>query len=419
MEETKVLKKKKVISPSLRFNGFKDAWNIMLLGELGSFKNGLNKDSSDFGFGSPFVNLMDVFGKSILTENNFGLVNATDKDIETYNLKKGDVLFIRSSVKRTGVGETILVAKDLPNTVYSGFLIRFRDNNKELDLNFKSYCFSNTPFRKELLSYATSSANTNINQESLAQIKVHFPSLPEQQKIASFLSAVDEKIQLLNRKKQLLEQYKKGVMQQLFSGKLRFKDENGKTYPKWEEKKLGELAVRIGDGIHTTPKYDDNGNYYFVNGNNLTNGKIVINESTKKISESEYLKHNRELGKNTILFSINGTIGNIAFYDNEQIVLGKSACYINLSEAVDLKFIYLILQSSATINYYNAELTGSTIRNLSLRTVRETPINFPCIEEQKKIADFLSAIDVKIESLSNQINQTQNFKKGLLQQMFV
>lgn len=191
-------------------------WEDKKLGEVGEFKNGLNKDKSDFGFGSPFVNLMDVFGKRILNRDEFGLVNATEKELSSYDLKAGDVLFIRSSVKRTGVGEAIVVADDIPGAVYSGFLIRFRSKRSELKSGFMMYCFAASAFRKELLSFATTSANTNINQESLSNIRVEVPCLKEQTKIANFLSALDHKIESVATQITETQTFKRGLLQQMF-----------------------------------------------------------------------------------------------------------------------------------------------------------------------------------------------------------
>jgi type I restriction enzyme S subunit len=191
-------------------------WEEKMLGELGELKNGLNKDKKDFGFGSPFVNLMNVFGKSEIYNQEFDLVNSNEKEKILYNVLKGDVLFIRSSVKRTGVGETVIVQEDLLDTVYSGFLIRFRDDKKSLTQDFKKYCFSSQSFRNELLSYATSSANTNINQESLNKVIVKLPCINEQQKIANFLSGIDSKIEMVNQQLAQTQTFKKGLLQQMF-----------------------------------------------------------------------------------------------------------------------------------------------------------------------------------------------------------
>jgi type I restriction enzyme S subunit len=408
----------KKLVPELRFKEFEEGWNLHKLGELGTFKNGLNKDSSEFGHGSPFVNLMDVFGKTILTESNFGLVNSNEKDKENYNLIKGDVLFIRSSVKRTGVGETILVANDIPNTVYSGFLIRFRDRNKELGLNFKSYCFSNAPFRKELLSYATSSANTNINQESLAQIKLYFPSLPEQQKIASFLSAVDEKIQQLTRKKELLEQYKKGVMQELFCGKLRFKDDtstelsarNGKSFPDWEVKRLGDVAIiAMGQSPDSKSYNIDSKGMLLIQGNADIKDRITIprqwtSEPTKTC----------EIGD--LILTVRAPVGSVA-KSLHNACIGRGVCSITNTKNSFQEYLYQFFLSYES-KWIGLE-QGSTFTAVSGSDIKGLKLNLPSLPEQQKIANFLSSLDSKIECTTQQINQTQTFKKGLLQKMFV
>lgn len=191
-------------------------WGIKKMVEIGEFKNGINKGKEDFGFGSPFINLMDVFGKSTISNLKLDLVNANEKELKLYELKKGDVLFIRSSVKKSGVGETSLIMNDLTDTVFSGFLIRFRDTKIKLDLGFKKFCFAVRKFRENLISLSTTSANTNINQESLNELEISLPSLAEQTKMANFLSAIDEKISLCNNQIAKTEQYKKGLLQQMF-----------------------------------------------------------------------------------------------------------------------------------------------------------------------------------------------------------
>ncbi len=209
----------KLFSQQIRFKADDGSefgeWEEKLLSEIGSFKNGLNKDKESFGFGYPFVNLMDVFGKQIIETENLGLVDATSKDLENYDLRKGDVLFIRSSVKAEGVGQTALVINDIEKVVYSGFLIRFRDSYG-LDLGFKKYCFMNNEFRLRLLAKSTTSANTNINQESLSALSIKVPCLEEQTKIANLLSAIDQKIEVVAQQIEQAKTWKKGLLQQMF-----------------------------------------------------------------------------------------------------------------------------------------------------------------------------------------------------------
>ena len=210
----------KLFSQELRFkdeNGEEyPKWEKKKLCDIGVFKNGINKSNEDFGFGYPFINLMDVFGKPTISNLKLDLVNANEKELQLYDLKKGDVLFIRSSVKKEGVGETSLILEDLPNTVFIWFLIRFRDEKHRLNLNFKKYCFAHKKFRESLISLSTTSANTNINQVSLNDLEISLPTIPEQNKIANFLSSIDKKISHTQTQIQQTEQYKKGLLQKMF-----------------------------------------------------------------------------------------------------------------------------------------------------------------------------------------------------------
>lgn len=182
---------------------------------------------------------------------------------------------------------------------------------------------------------------------------------------------------------------------------------------------LGEISDRIGDGLHGTPEYSENGEYFFINGNNLIDGEIILNEKTKSCSKSEYDKYKKNLSNNTILMSINGTIGNLAFYNGEKIILGKSASYINLKSDVDKNFIYYELKSSKFQNYIKSQATGSTIKNVSLKLLRDYILELPDICQQKRISRILSDLDGKIR-LNNQINQTlESIAQAIFKSWFI
>ena len=185
----------------------------------------------------------------------------------------------------------------------------------------------------------------------------------------------------------------------------------------WETKKLGEIAKKIGDGLHGTPIYVDESDFYFINGNNLVNGKIELNENTKKIDAETSLKNDKQLRENTLLISINGTIGNIAKYNNENVMLGKSVGYFNFDENSD--FLYFVLQTKLIQNFFNSEQTGSTIKNLSLKTLRETLISRPNQHEQQKIATFLSLVDERIQTQNKIIEQLETLIKGICQNLAI
>ena len=187
----------------------------------------------------------------------------------------------------------------------------------------------------------------------------------------------------------------------------------------WECSILEKLSKKIGDGIHSTPSYDDNGTFYFINGNNLNGGKIVITSSTKRVSEKEAYKNNAEnLEANSILMSINGTIGNVALYHNEPIMLGKSACYINSKDNIDKNYLFYYLQYPKTQLYFEAELTGTTIKNLSLQSIRKTKIYIPTIEEQHKISRFLQKIDERISTQNKIIEDLKKLKSAIVEALF-
>lgn len=410
---------KQVLAPEIRFKGFEMQWLISELDKLGEFKNGINKGAEDFGHGKPFINLMDVFGRNQLDSPCLDLVNSTEAERELYSLLEGDVLFIRSSVKREGVGETVVLKKNLKDTVYSGFLIRFRGNNQLLN-DFKRYCFWTKGFRNKLLSYSTTSANTNINQDSLKKLNLIYPSTNEQKKIACFLSAVDKKISLLKQKHSLLQQYKKGVMQQLFSQQIRFKDDNGKDLPDWQEKKFNDFFSRV-----IRKNEENNPNVLTISAQRgLINQEKYFNKSVsaKDVTGYYLLKkgefaYNKSYSKGYPM----GAIKRLNNYDKGVV----STLYICFKASDGDERFWEQYFEAGLLNREIHKIAQEGARNHGLLNVsvveffRDIKVTAPEHDEQVKIADFLSALDEKINLVAKQIQLTQTFKKGLLQQMFV
>jgi len=187
----------------------------------------------------------------------------------------------------------------------------------------------------------------------------------------------------------------------------------------WREVKLTEITSIIGDGLHGTPKYDESGDYYFVNGNNLYQGKIIIKADTKKVNEDEFNKYKKPLADNTILLGINGTIGNLAYYNGEKCVLGKSACYINVNKSVDKYYLYYNFLSRDFQNFLEGIATGTTIPNVPLKGLREYSFLLPPLPEQKAIAGVLSSLDDKIDLLHRQNKTLEAMAETLFRQWFV
>lgn len=153
----------------------------------------------------------------------------------------------------------------------------------------------------------------------------------------------------------------------------------------WKWARLSSLVSVLGDGLHGTPSYDVNGTVYFINGNNLKNGKIVIKDLTKKVSKEEAKKYYKDLNQSSLLVSINGTLGNVAFYDNEPVILGKSACYFNLIGHLDKYFFKVLIDSDYFQSYLTNFATGTTIKNVPLSAMRSVLIPLPPLAEQKRI----------------------------------
>ena len=171
----------------------------------------------------------------------------------------------------------------------------------------------------------------------------------------------------------------------------------------WKKYKLKDVCTILGDGLHGTPIYDDKGEFFFINGNNLKDGRISIKNDTKRVPYSEANKYKKPLNNRTILVSINGTIGNVAKYQDEKCILGKSACFFNVKENVDLNFIYYVVANQQFKNTITQLATGTTIKNVSLETMRNYTFCIPPLSIQKQIGKILSSIDDKIE-LNRRIN---------------
>jgi type I restriction enzyme S subunit len=172
---------------------------------------------------------------------------------------------------------------------------------------------------------------------------------------------------------------------------------------RWSKKPLKQLCYRIGDGLHGTPNYNSDSEIFFINGNNLNNGKIEITNNTNTVKEEDYSKGYIELNENSLLLSINGTLGSMAFYNNERIMLGKSAAYLNFKTGIN-HFYYYYFQLKDIQQYFYNVATGSTIKNLSLKSIQDFNVPVPSESEWKQIASVLSNLDAKIE-LNNRINR--------------
>ncbi|MGY6743611.1 MAG: restriction endonuclease subunit S [Cecembia sp.] len=257
-----------------------------------------------------------------------------------------------------------------------------------------------------------SSAQPGLSVNKLLRLKLVVPSLPEQQKIASFLSSVDERIELLERKKEKLEAYKKGVMQQLFSQQIRFKQDDGSDFPDWEEKRLGEVAKVFSGG---TPKSSDpnlyGGEIPFIRSGeiNASSTELTLTEKGLKTSSAKMV------AVGDLLLAIYGATSGEAGISKISGAINQAVLCIRWGGENLFLLNWLKLNKTALTQKYLQGGQG----NLSGEIVKSFELNLPCLEEQRKIASFLGALDENLETLNSQIQGLRTWKNGLLQQMFL
>ena len=398
-------------SPQLRFEGFTDDWEERKFGELYKKMN----EKNDLSFGKDrVISVANMYFKDT------GNIRSDDAYMKTYNIfRTGDIAFEGNRSKHFAYGRFV------ENTIGDGIVSHVFDVFRpiqQFDLNYWKYAIHNERVMGPILMTATTSSTmmTNLVAKDFLKRAILVPSYSEQKLVGSFFKQLDDTIALHQRKLDLLKEQKKGYLQKMFP-------KTGEKIPElrfagfaddWEERKLSEGTSKIGDGLHGTPNYSDNGDVFFINGNNLVNGKIVITKETKLVTESNQSKDDKLLNMDTILMSINGTIGNLAWYNNERVMLGKSAAYLTVSN-FDKKFIFSYLQTSTIKNYFLNNLTGTTIKNLGLKTIRDTTLFVPTLEEQQKIGSLFKQLDDTIALHQRKLDLLKEQKKGFLQKMFV
>lgn len=363
--------------PKLRFKGFSGEWQLTTLDDLcDEFKSGKSITSKDIDEKGEYP----VYGGNGLR----GYTNHYTHD--------DDIVLI---------GRQGALCGNLNLVKGKAFISEHAVVIKENNISNLSWLFYRLDYLN-LNNYSESSAQPGLSVNKIKKIKVLSPTKQEQQKIADFLSTVDKKIQQLKQKQQLLQQYKKGMMQKLFSQQIRFKDENGLDYPEWDERELGDILYyeQPTKYIVNNTDYDDSYDIPV-----LTAGKSFILGYT---SEKEGI-FNSNLP--VIIFDDFTTDNK---YVNFPFKVKSSAMKILYNDKFhsNIKFIY---ESINMINFSK----GDEHKRYWISEYQYISIGFPSLPEQQKIADFLSSIDKKIDAVNEQISQMAQFKQGLLQQLFV
>ncbi|WP_171974460.1 restriction endonuclease subunit S [Cellulophaga omnivescoria] len=417
--------------PKLRFKEFNGEWDFDKMNNITSYVDyrGRGPEKSDEGI---FLVTAKNIKKGYIDYKNskeYVPIKNYSKVMSKGLPKVGDILFTTEAP----LGNIAQV--DNPNIALAQRVIKLR--GKECIENTYLLHYMLAPIYQKLINRkAIGTTVQGISGKELRRTKVSFPKLPEQQKIANFLTAVDTKLQQLTTKKETLEQYKKGVMQQLFSQQLRFKpdvianeerekqsheanskqsatNENQTQFPDWEFPHANVLFKSVSDKKHNSDLpilaiTQDQGAIprELIDYNMIVSDKSVASYKVVQVGD--------------FIISLRSFQGGIEYSNYHGICSPAYNILRPTSEKVNKEFYKRYLKTDKYIRQLQSKLEG--IRDgkmISFKYFSEIKLPFPCFEEQQKIANYLSAIDKKIEAVQTQISNMQAFKKGLLQQMFV
>jgi type I restriction enzyme S subunit len=396
-----------ILQPKLRFPEFKGNWDRKTLKNICTINPSNKKLPSEF----IYIDLDSVKDGVLTKENIVALEDAPSRAQRLLNLD--DVLF---QMVRPYQKNNFYFGREGNFVASTGYAqLRANENPKFL---FQYLHYQN--FVDKVIERCTGSNYPAINSSDLANIELKITSLPEQTRIADFLSAVDEKLHLLKEKKALLEEYKKGMMQKIFNQEIRFKDQNGEDFVDWEEKMLSEVAT-FRRGSFPQPYglekwYDKDNGMPFIQVYDVDDN-MKLKETTKNKISSLGAKQSVLVKKNNLVITIQGSIGRIAktqydaYVDRTLLIFQSYKVPINIDY---FKYVVFLL-----FEIEKEKAPGGIIKTITKEVLSSFNVMIPSLQEQTKIAQFLAAIDDKIGLVGNQIEETVAYKKGLLQQMFI
>ena len=402
-------------APKLRFKEFDQKWGVDALQDQIDFLAGYAFDSklmSNEPQKYQLIKMSNVYQNQLDLTRNPSYWTKIDSKIEKFLLKKGDiVLTLTGTVGKTDYGYNVEIDKD-DKFLLNQRLVRLRAKQDLSDSKFIQYRISTDKFFYHFFysSKGGTGNQSNVSIEDLKLLELSFPSKEEQTKIASFLSAVDEKISQLTQKHQLLSQYKQGMMQKLFSQQLRFKADDGSEFGEWEERKLGEVCRFVNGRAYKQTEWEKEGTPV-IRLQNLTGSGKEYYYSNLNLPDHQYCYNN------DLLYMWSATFGPV-FWQGEKAIFHYHIWKIEVNpQLLDKKYMYFLLDEMT--EKMKRSLNGSTMLHVTKQGMENTEKIIPSLPEQTKIANLLSAIEQKIEVVAQKIEQAKQWKKGLLQQMFV
>lgn len=366
-------------------------------------------------------------GDGTYKEQGFRFISEkTFFDLQCKYVYPGDVLISRLA---SPVGRAC-IAPCLSEKMICAVDVCILRPDKGIDSRYLTYYFTLSGYLEHADLISRGTTLQRISRTQLGFICVILPPFRIQLSIANFLDAkcalIDFTIEKQKSIIEKLKQYKQSIITEAVTKgldpKVKMKpsgiDWIGDIPEGWIKVRLKNISNAIGDGLHGTPAYSGNGNYCFINGTNLGNKSLFIGPDTNMVNEEEYRKYAVLLDSNTLLISLNGTIGNLSYYDNEPIILSKSAGYIKLKTEVNRDFIYYYLQSDYIKMFFELSFAGTTINNLSLETLRNTPVFLPSGNQQKAIVGYLKSkiadIDTVLTRKRSLCDKLMDYQKSLI-----
>jgi type I restriction enzyme, S subunit len=419
--------------PKLRFSEFGGEWAEKPFDKFYEFKstNSYSRDQLNYESGEVYnIHYGDIHTKFKsrfdIQSENVPFINKTinlDRITEDKFCKEGDLVIADASEDYDDIGKTIELINLNGNRVLAGLhTLLAKRINDDICIGFSTYLMVNEKVRKQIKLIAQGTKVLGISAIRVNKIKLKVPKLEEQQKIASFLSSVDERLSQLGKKKKLLEQYKKGMMQKLFTQQISFKDGNGNDYQDWEEKRLEDILFE-----HKTTNHTNNISEVF----SVSKHKGVINqiEHLGRSYAADSISHYKVANPFDVIYTKSPTsefpFGIIKqnLTERSGVVSPLYAVFRPLNQHVGYILHTHFLSWVNTYNYLNPLVQKGAKNTMSIRNddfLNGAKINFPnSTEEQTKIANFLASLDNKINLVTAELIQAQTFKKGLLQQMFI
>jgi len=405
--------------PKLRFKEFEGNWQNSILSKLSiKITDGTHDTPLVRKEGVPFLTAVNV-KDGFINYDDIGFVDEIThrKIYDRCNPEKDDLLIVN-----IGAG-TATCARNIVDYQFSLKNVALIKPNKKLLNPIFLEQIQRCKSARLFTSLTSGGAQPFLSLKELGKLSISYPPLQEQTKIASFLFAVDEKISQLTQKHALLTQNKQGMMQKLFSQQIRFKADDGSEFGEWEEKKLGDIASKVGSG--STPRggaeaYINEG-VIFIRSQNVNNDQLLLDDIVYIPIEINEKMAGSKVFANDILLNITGaSIGRSCVVPDSftQANVNQHVCIIRVLNDSP-KFIQAFLSSRTGQDLIESYQTGSGREGLNFQSIRSFELDMPCIEEQTKIANLLSSIDQKIEVAAQQIEQAKQWKKGLLQQMLI